>query len=239
MNNPLAHELTTGPEIIAAIEATPSTSEKPSSGKVDVFVAGAGTGGTVTGVSRAVKKHNKDTIVVATDPVSLDISLGKILTSLKKGSILAYPDTLNVNGTGAQYVVEGIGYDFIPDVLSRDVKDIDTWIKTSDQESFDAVQALMRSEGLLVGGSCGSALSGALIWLKTSEVGKKVAQTPGKNVVIMLPDGYVLFIFYEQSTKTEPSRRIRNYMSKEWFIKLAMEREPSPLANEIARLLKK
>ncbi|KIY62945.1 pyridoxal phosphate-dependent enzyme, beta subunit [Cylindrobasidium torrendii FP15055 ss-10] len=206
VNNPLAHELTTGPEIIAAIEATPSTFEKPSSGKVDVFVAGAGTGGTVTGTSRALKKHNKGTIVVATDP---------------KGSILAYPDSLNIDGTGAQYIVEGIGYDFIPDVLSRDVKDIDTWIKTSDQESFDAVQTLMRSEGLLVGGSSGSSLSGALTWLKTSDVGKNVAQTPGKNVVVMLPDG------------------IRNYMSKEWFIKLAMEREPSPLANEIARLLKK
>lgn len=71
MNNPDAHELTTGPEIIEAVVSTPSTALKPSSGKVDVFVAGAGTGGTITGISRAIKKtHNKDCVVVGIDPVS-------------------------------------------------------------------------------------------------------------------------------------------------------------------------
>lgn len=70
MNNPLAHEYTTGPEIIEAVVSTPSTPARPSSGKVDVVVAGAGTGGTVTGISRAIKKtHNKDCIVVGVDPV--------------------------------------------------------------------------------------------------------------------------------------------------------------------------
>ena len=70
MNNPLAHELTTGPEIIEAIVSTPSTSSRPSSQKVDVFVGGAGTGGTVTGISRALKRtHNPDCIVVGIDPV--------------------------------------------------------------------------------------------------------------------------------------------------------------------------
>jgi cystathionine beta-synthase len=68
----LAHEYTTGPEIIDAVVSTPSTSGHPSSGKVDVVIAGAGTGGTVTGLSRAMKKkHNKDCLVVAVDPVSL------------------------------------------------------------------------------------------------------------------------------------------------------------------------
>ena len=71
MNNPLAHELTTGPEIIDAIVSTLSTPSRPSSGKVDVLVAGAGTGGTVTGISRAIKKtHNKDCTVIGVDPVS-------------------------------------------------------------------------------------------------------------------------------------------------------------------------
>lgn len=84
------------------------------------------------------------------------------------------------------YVVEGIGYDFIPDVLSQ--KEVDTWLKSADEEAFVAVQQLMRSEGLLVGGSSGSALSGALRWLK-SEEGRKIAETPGKNVVVLLPDG--------------------------------------------------
>lgn len=74
MNNPLAHEWTTGPEIIEAVVSTPSTPSRLSSGKVDVIVAGAGTGGTVTGLSRAVKKHNKECIVVGIDPVSRRIS---------------------------------------------------------------------------------------------------------------------------------------------------------------------
>ena len=70
VNNPLAHELTTAPEIIAAVTSTPSTPAYPSSGKVDVFVGSAGTGGTVTGVARGIKKsHNKDCIVVGVDPV--------------------------------------------------------------------------------------------------------------------------------------------------------------------------
>lgn len=88
------------------------------------------------------------------------------------------------------YIVEGIGYDFVPDVLSRDPADIDHWVKTGDEESFEAVRKLMRSEGLLVGGSSGSALSGALRWLK-SEQGQRFGQTKGLNVVVLLPDGYV------------------------------------------------
>jgi len=70
VNNPLAHEYTTGPEIIEAVVSTPSTSSRPSSKKVDVMVAGAGTGGTVTGLSRAIKKkHNPECVIVGIDPV--------------------------------------------------------------------------------------------------------------------------------------------------------------------------
>ncbi|RPD64447.1 cystathionine beta-synthase [Lentinus tigrinus ALCF2SS1-7] len=205
INNPLAHEYTTGPEIIEAVTGTASTDSHPSSGKVDVLVAGAGTGGTITGMSRAIKKkHNKECIVVGVDP---------------KGSILAYPDELNTEGAGDPYVVEGIGYDFVPDVLSRDPADVNEWLKTSDEEAFAAVRLLMRHEGLLVGGSSGSALSGALRWLH-SERGRAIAQTKGANVVVLLPDG------------------IRNYMSKPWFLKMALEAEPSPLARHIADILK-
>ncbi|KAJ7066635.1 tryptophan synthase beta subunit-like PLP-dependent enzyme [Mycena amicta] len=203
VNNPLIHELSTGSEIIEAVVSTPSTAQRPSSGKVDVVVCGAGTGGTITGVSRAVKKtHNKDCIVVGVDP---------------KGSILALPETLNEEDNGRQYVVEGIGYDFVPDVLTRG--EVDAWIKTGDDESFAAVRVLMRTEGLLVGGSSGSALSGAEKWLKT-EAGQKVAQTEGMNVVLVLADG------------------IRNYMSKPWFLKMALEAEPSDLAKSIAEAMK-
>ncbi|KAG6821445.1 hypothetical protein H0H93_010169 [Arthromyces matolae] len=201
VNNPLAHEYTTGPEIIEAVISTPSTPDRMSSGKVDVVVAGAGTGGTVTGISRAIKKtHNKNCHIVGVDP---------------NGSILAFPDDLNKNEEGAPYVVEGIGYDFIPDVLAR--KEVDSWIKTSDEEAFAAVQMIMREEGLLVGGSSGSALSGALRWLH-SDAGETIARTESANVVVLLPDG------------------IRNYMSKSWFLKIALEAEPTPLANTISKL---
>lgn len=104
------------------------------------------------------------------------------------GSILAQPEALNAEGEGSQYIVEGIGYDFVPDVLSREPGTVDAWLKTSDEESFEAVRKLMRMEGLLVGGSSGSSLSGALRWLKSDE-GKVVAQTKGLNVVVLLPDG--------------------------------------------------
>jgi cystathionine beta-synthase len=70
VHNPLAHEWTTGPEIIEAVVSTPSTPSKPSSGKVDAIIAGAGTGGTVTGIARAVRKHNVDCVIVGIDPVS-------------------------------------------------------------------------------------------------------------------------------------------------------------------------
>jgi len=105
---------------------------------------------------------------------------------IQKGSILAFPDELNTADEGTQYIVEGIGYDFIPDVLSRET--VDSWIKSSDDESFAAVQILMKSEGLLVGGSSGSSLSGALKWLKSND-GQQAANTEGLNVVILLPDG--------------------------------------------------
>lgn len=108
------------------------------------------------------------------------------LSREQKGSILAQPEAMNADGMGESYIVEGIGYDFIPDVLSR--ADVDDWLKTGDEESFEAARKLMRLEGLLIGGSSGSALSGALRWLK-SDTGKQIAQTPGANVVVLLPDG--------------------------------------------------
>jgi cystathionine beta-synthase len=70
VNNPLAHELTTAPEIITAVTSTPSTAIHPSSGKVDVFIAAAGTGGTVSGVAKGIKRnHNPGCVVVGVDPV--------------------------------------------------------------------------------------------------------------------------------------------------------------------------
>ncbi|GJJ11284.1 hypothetical protein Clacol_005516 [Clathrus columnatus] len=219
-NNPLAHELTTGPEIIAAVTA--STSSRLSSGKVDAFIAGAGTGGTITGVARAIKKtHNKNVAIVAVDPV---------------GSVLAVPEALNSEGNNLPYVVEGIGYDFVPEVLSRD--EVDVWLKTNDQEAFAASHRLIRTEGLLVGGSSGSAMAGALKWLK-GEGWNSVGGVEGANAVVLLPDGSVSecsmrnFKFLTLS----PIDRIRNYMSKPWFRDTILNRPPSHLAQTISRLL--
>ncbi|EGN96768.1 hypothetical protein SERLA73DRAFT_58201 [Serpula lacrymans var. lacrymans S7.3] len=204
-NNPLAHEYGTGPEIIEAVVSTPPSSSRRSTQKVDVFIGGAGTGGTITGVSRAIKKtHNANCIVVGVDPI---------------GSILALPDTLNATDSGAAYVVEGIGYDFIPDVLSRDIGDVNCWVKTSDDEAFSAVRRLQRHEGLLVGGSSGSALAGAIKWLKESGEGRRIAVTEGVNVVVLLADG------------------VRNYMSKSWFLDMTLHAEPTPLAGMISQIL--
>ena len=72
--------------------------------------------------------------------------------------------------------------------MSRKPADINYWIKTSDEDAFAAVQELMRSEGLLVGGSSGSALTGGLKWLE-SEAGRDIAKATGMNVVVLLPDG--------------------------------------------------
>jgi len=210
IDNPLAHELTTGPEIIDAIladHATSTPNSRPSSGKVDVIVVGAGTGGTITGVSRAIKKrHNPGCVVVGVDP---------------KGSVLACSDLLNEPepDAGEVYQVEGIGYDFVPEVLDRTLDCVDNWVKVGDDEAFPAALRLIRTEALLVGGSSGSALAGALKWLKSGEGWTKFGSIEGKNVVLVLPDG------------------IRNYMSKPWFIEGATQSADSPLSRVVKNAL--
>lgn len=133
--------------------------------KVDMVVMGAGTGGTISGIARRLKEVNPKAQVIGVDPI---------------GSILGGGSDV------ASYVVEGIGYDFVPDVLDR--KLIDKWIKTEDKASFRAARRLIREEGILCGGSSGSALCG--VW----EAAKTL--NAGQNCVVILPDG------------------IRNYMTK-------------------------
>lgn len=135
------------------------------------------------------------------------------------------------------YVVEGIGYDFVPDVLSREPGTVDSWIKTGDEESWVAVRRLMRVEGLLVGGSSGSSLSGALAWLRT-EQGRAIGAKAGANVVVLLPDGYGSSVTaFEWFLTGSFIFRIRNYMSKPWFLEMTMEAKPSPLAATISKVL--
>ncbi|HVL47739.1 MAG TPA: cysteine synthase family protein [Candidatus Thermoplasmatota archaeon] len=125
--NARAHELTTGPEIVRAL-----------GGRVDAVVAGAGTGGTLTGVARAVKRANPNALIVCNDP---------------EGSVIS-------GGEAAAYKVEGIGDDFIPKGLDQNL--IDRYEVVSDRESFVWARRLAREEGLLVGGSSGSAVAAAV-----------------------------------------------------------------------------
>jgi cystathionine beta-synthase len=153
-NNPLAHEHGTAEEIWTQTE-----------GRVTCLVAGAGTGGTVTGIARGLHKHRKDVKIVAADP---------------KGSILALPETLNQDGVNEQYKVEGIGYDFIPDVLEQKI--VDKWYKTDDRTAFQYARRLIAEEGILCGGSSGSAMDAAVKAIQELGLGKDDV------VVVVLPD---------------------------------------------------
>lgn len=153
-NNPLAHEFGTAEEIWTQTD-----------GKIKAIVAGAGTGGTITGLARGLKKHNPDVKVIAADPF---------------GSILALPAALNEEHANEPYKVEGIGYDFIPQVLDQSA--VDKWYKTGDKESFQYARRLIAEEGLLVGGSSGSAISALVQAAKDNSFSKDDV------VVVVLPD---------------------------------------------------
>ncbi len=153
-DNPLAHELGTAEEVWEQTD-----------GKINAIIAGAGTGGTITGLARGLRKHNKDIKIIAADP---------------QGSILALPSQLNDDHANESYKVEGIGYDFIPDVL--DQKTVDKWYKTNDRDSFYYSRRLIAEEGLLVGGSSGSAMAAAVQAIKDFNFGKDDV------VVVILPD---------------------------------------------------
>lgn len=155
-DNPLAHELGTAEEIWEQTHGT-----------ITAIVAGAGTGGTITGLARGLHKHNPGVKIIAADP---------------QGSILALPSMLNDEHNGISYKVEGIGYDFIPDVL--DQQTVDKWYKTDDRESFHYARRLIAEEGLLVGGSSGSALAA---FVKAAR-DPAIRFTKDDVVVVVLPD---------------------------------------------------
>jgi len=155
--NPRTHYETTGPEIW-----------RQTDGKIDVFVAGVGTGGTISGVGRFLKEQNPAVTVVGADP---------------EGSVYS-------GDTPRPYLVEGIGEDFWPDTFDPDV--VDRYVKVSDRDSFLTARAVTRKEGILVGGSCGTAVFAAL------QVAKELDET--KLVVVLLPDtgrGYLSKVYSE------------------------------------------
>jgi len=153
-DNPLAHEYGTAEEVWEQTD-----------GKITAIVAGAGTGGTITGLARGLRKHNESVKIIAADP---------------HGSILALPEQLNEEHRDEGYKVEGIGYDFIPKVLDRKI--VDKWYKTDDRTSFMYARQLIREEGLLVGGSSGSAIAAMVEAVRDLEL------TEEDTVVVILPD---------------------------------------------------
>lgn len=219
-SNPLAH-----------IEGTAAELLRQCDGKIDAVVVSAGTGGTIAGIAYKLKKHLPNVKVIGVDPygsILAETGANKIINN-SNGDSHVYPgDTsfpANEQNKGKAefgYQVEGIGYDFIPEVLEgvpgvnradgqekgKSSKLIDYWVKTQDREGFMMARRLMRSEGLLCGGSCGTAMAGAIIACKHFKWGKD------KRVVVLLADS------------------TRNYMTKflkdEWMEKYGF----TPTADE-------
>ena len=160
MSNPEAHYLTTGPEIW-----------EQTGGAVDVFAAGVGTGGTISGTGRYLRERKPEVELVGADP---------------EGSIFTAPSEDVVH----QYEVEGVGEDFWPETLDLDI--VDRYIMVNDRQSFDMTRRLARTEGILAGGSSGMAVHAAL---------QVASEDDSKLVVVLLPDsgrGYLSKIWNDE-----------------------------------------
>lgn len=146
MANPLAHYETTGPEIYEALD-----------GKIDYFIAGAGSGGTFTGIAKYLKEKKPDIKAIIADP---------------EGSIIG-------GGTEGCYKIEGIGNNFIPQTL--DMSLVDGFIKVNDDEAYAMVKELAKREGIIIGSSSGAAMAAALKLAQTIEEGNIAVILPDRG----------------------------------------------------------
>jgi cysteine synthase A len=162
--NPAIHEATTGPEIWNDTE-----------GRIDIFVSGVGTGGTITGVSRFIKAR-KPIVSVAVEPAA-----SPVLTQKRAGEAIK----------PAPHKIQGIGAGFVPDVL--DLSLVDAIETVSNEEAIEFAHRLTREEGILSGISCGAAAAVAVRWAKRVE-------NAGKTIVVVLPDSgerYLSSVLFE------------------------------------------
>jgi cystathionine beta-synthase len=150
IENPTAHEQTTGPEIWQQTE-----------GRITHLVASVGTGGTISGTGHYLRAQSSDIVIVGADP---------------EGSILS-------GDTARPYLTEGVGEDFLPGTYDPAI--VDRWVRVSDRDSFAAARRLTREEGILAGGSSGTALVAALAVARDLVA---AGEGEGKVIVVLLPD---------------------------------------------------
>lgn len=158
LDNPGGHYASTGPELW-----------EQTGGEIDVLVAGLGTGGTITGTGRYLKEHKPEVQLVGVDPV------GSLYYDFVKSGRVTKPFI---------YKVEGIGEDFFPKTI--DLRILDEIVRVDDKECFLMARALLRDEGLYVGGSAGAAVAGAIKYAR--QTGKK------QNIVVILPDSAAKYL---------------------------------------------